>query len=144
MFVRGLEHCEELISSGLDINHFDPTSSATPIIARRPVIVDTPSVAAPSPILARKASVIKEWSNLQRSRALSLSEDDQNRVNGSENSTAGVFEPARAASPTGMGARISLRRTQSLQKAADEGGVAETDLPGGARTDIQQKLASAK
>ena len=72
--VRGIDHCKELIKSGLDINQFvcDPS-----LPSRRKSLLSTSSATEPSPILARKASVIKEWSNLQRKRALSQTEADK-------------------------------------------------------------------
>ena len=74
----GIERCEGAINSGLDIHQFVASSDST-LPSRRPFLFPV-GVAKPSPILARKASVIEEWSNLQRTRALSQSESDKKNV----------------------------------------------------------------
>ena len=50
------------------------TSDSTHRSSRQSFLLKSPEVAKPSPILARKAGVIEEWSNLQRTRALSQPE----------------------------------------------------------------------
>ena len=74
---RGIEKTEELIASGLDLHHFVPgtTSHARPRLSS---IVDTSP--ASSPILSRRATVLEEWSQLQRSHSLSRSEPEKERT----------------------------------------------------------------
>ena len=110
---RGVECCEELIKSGLDINHFSPSSSFSSSSERRPCI-DFSQVTA-SPILARKASIIEEWTNLERTRALSQSEDD-----------------SCCGSPTISSARVvKVEGTSSLTKMTSSAGMA---------TDVESKV----
>ncbi len=76
----GIYHCKENISSGLDINQF-VSNSDPDLYGRRPSLATLPDKeATPSPILARKATVIEEWSNLQRTRALSHSKNTSDEL----------------------------------------------------------------
>jgi hypothetical protein len=67
-----VEHCEEVLQSGQDISQFMASSDST-LTERRPFLLNHPEP-KPSPILARRTAVMEEWSNLQRTRALSHSE----------------------------------------------------------------------
>lgn len=49
-------------------------SSDSALKQRLPSLLTNPELVKPSPILARRATVLEEWSNLERTRALSHSE----------------------------------------------------------------------
>lgn len=99
---RGVERCEAAIKSGLDVHQF-VASSDSALPSRRPFPIPL-GVAKPSPILARKANVIEEWSTLQRTRALSKSEADKKSAAPSPVAASSAATPPSGISPLGPSA----------------------------------------
>ncbi len=126
-------------------------SSDSALPSRRPFLMPV-GVAKPSPILARKASVIEEWSNLQRTRAHSKSESD--KKNALSSIATSVATPPIGSSPSATPPRHSLSGSTPAQGDAAGSGVSpggnphqngmETATGGGMGIEEAQKFLSAR